>query len=314
MPDDGPANLFAYPDIPRSGLGNALIPWARAEAFAERSGARILAPRWVQPKLGPILRRERDLRLYWGYFSSDGFVSGRRKRELLRSAVRHEHTDADAAIEAAAADPGTDHLVVFRFPEWGDNFFDGDAPHHRALLARRLPAILAPGMRARLERARAALPRDYIAIHVRRGDKKVMSEGQQVDLYRESSWVMRDAWYKRALAATREAIGTDAPAVVFSDGSDEQIADILAEPGTTRAPKSPSIVDILLLAGGKILIGTSNSSFSLWAALIADIPSVWYPGAAKHMYPGDPSLLIETTEAGEVSPEQAAVLVRGWDA
>ncbi len=307
----GPTNLFAYPDLPRFGLGNVLIPWARAEVFSHRFGVPILAPQWIQPKIGPLLRGERDLRLYLGYFSNTqaGYLRGGRRAALLRSATRYPHTEAAKAVEAAAANPTSPHVVVFKFPEWGDPFFDGDAPAGRDIIARRLREILAPGMARRLARARAALPPRYIAMHVRRGDKKVMPKGEKKDVYNDSIWVMQDDWYLEVLRHVRRMAGTDLPAVVFSDASDAQLAGILQEPAVVRAPKSPSIIDILLLADGAILIGTGTSSFSLWAGLLGEMPSLWYAGVAKMVHPERPELIIETGEDGSV-PDHAAPLLR----
>ncbi|MEM0984246.1 MAG: hypothetical protein AAGI17_09885 [Planctomycetota bacterium] len=309
---DRPDNLFAYADLPRFGLGNVMIPWARSEVFAAQTGARLLAPRWVQPKIGPILRRERDLRLYWGFFSNAGTIRGPRRWLLLRSAKRYPHTEAEAAVEAAKADPGTDHLVVFRFPEWGDEFFGGDGPEHREIISTALEQRLSSNMKRTRDAARATLPDRYIAMHVRRGDKKVMPEGEDKDVNKESIWVMRDAWYASTLASVRDAIGADAPAVIFSDGTDDELADLLAMPGTVRAPASPSIVDILLLAQGEILIGTATSSFSLWASLLAEIPALWYPGVTKMTQPQRPELVIETSERGEITGDQRRVVADAW--
>ena len=311
MPDRVP-NLFAYAALPRFGLGNVLIPWARSEVFAARHGAQLLAPQWVRPKIGPLLRRERDLRLYWGFFSNSGTLRGPAKWRVLTHARRYQGIDAEKALSDHASDPSTPRLVVFRF-QGGGPFFGADAPYARPIIQERLQAILSRRSRAEFDRARASLPKRFIAVHVRRGDKVIMPEGVSANIGQKDLWVMRSEWYERTLQSVRGAIGDNVPAVIFSDGTDEQIADLLSLPATVRSPKGSAIVDMLLLASGNVLIGTGRSSFSYWAGLLGNAPSVWYPGMSKQLYPERPEFAIETDAEGEIDPAQAEILRLEWN-
>lgn len=68
-----------------SGLGNILLPWARAVLYANRSGSRMIAPVWFNIKPGAIIRREADPRFYHGLFHShaEDIVGIRRLKILL---------------------------------------------------------------------------------------------------------------------------------------------------------------------------------------------------------------------------------------
>ena len=79
--------LYAYPDICRMGLGNKLLVWARAEAFAVDTGARVLKPDFVQfPSIGALLRGETTLRTNIGNFDfrNSDYILGLKKKLLLR--------------------------------------------------------------------------------------------------------------------------------------------------------------------------------------------------------------------------------------
>ena len=66
------------------GLANMLLSWARAAVAADRLGITLLTPAWLSPKIGPLLRGERDLRIYYGLFRRDrGAVGGGLKAVAL---------------------------------------------------------------------------------------------------------------------------------------------------------------------------------------------------------------------------------------
>lgn len=47
-----------------SGFGNRLFPWARCRIFAAKNKVRLLAPKWFQPRIGPLRRGGIDLKYY----------------------------------------------------------------------------------------------------------------------------------------------------------------------------------------------------------------------------------------------------------
>src|SRR5262245_16094370 len=60
--------LFCHAVLPRAGLGNRLFPWARCVIYAHLHALPVIAPSWVQMKVGPLVRGEIDLRLYHNLF------------------------------------------------------------------------------------------------------------------------------------------------------------------------------------------------------------------------------------------------------
>lgn len=292
--------IYAYPDVGRSGLGNMLFPWARAEVFAAKHGLRILAPRWTQPKIGPLLRREKDLRYYMGLFSSRGYVRGVKRAVVLARGRRITGEDAEAFMGSRASGAGTSVVVFSGWKGW----FDGLLPH-REFIAERLGQMLSMRVRRRL----AAAGDGYeIGVHVRRGDKVPLPFGQPMS--GSSGETLDSQWYVNAIRSVRAEIGKEARVRVFSDAKPGQIDSILAEPGVTRSADNPSIVDILLLSRARVLIGTGGSSFSAWASYLGAHPTLWYPGSGLVLVEGRPELSIETDLTGQL-PSHGCEVLRG---
>lgn len=245
-----------------------LVPWARAEVFRARHHLPMLAPRWVLPRLGPLLRRERDTRFYAGQFSPRGYVRGLRKWLAL---ARAQTVDEGRGEELASSGFGPGITVVC---------FDSYLPWFRGLLAyrehvsRRLHEILS----ARAGAMASQTPEGLVAAaHIRRGDMRVMRPGQRFDEH-QWAWAMPDEWYLGAIRRVRAIAGGDVPVMLFSDATDEQLAPFLGLPAVRRAPRASAVVDLIRMSRARILITTGTSSFSTWAAFLGGIPSVWYPG------------------------------------
>ncbi len=284
--------VYAYPDVGRAGLGNMLFAWARAEVFADRYKVPILAPRWVQPKIGPLLRREKDLRYYTGLFDNarGGYIRGLRRAVILNRAQVVDQEDASAFMGGTQAAAGT-HVV--KFSGW-KGWFE-ELLLHRDLIARRLEAILSDATQRRLH---LSGDRPEIAVHIRRGDKVPIAFGQA--LSGDAAETLPDQWYLNTIRAVRSAMGGQVSVRIFSDAKAGQIEEILREPGVTRSPDNPSIVDILLLSRARVLIGTGGSSFSGWASFLGAMPTVWYPGSGMPLIEGRPELSVEADLEGNL--------------
>ncbi|MFN0132647.1 MAG: hypothetical protein ACKVW3_08985 [Phycisphaerales bacterium] len=306
--------VFAHADVGRSGLGNMLFPWARAEVFRARHGIPMLAPQWTQPKIGPLLRREKDLRFYTGLFRSAGYVRGLSRAWTLARAQRVPQDQAEAFMAAhgsgarasgaihTSTGSRTTHVVVFK--GW-DGWFAG-LESHRDLVARRLDDILSARVRALL----AADPGEpVIAAHVRRGDKRTLP--YRAPFTGDAGTTIADEWYIRAIESVRAALGENVPVRIFSDAHDGQIDSILRLPGVTRSPDAPSIVDILRMARARVLLTTAGSSFSAWSYYLGSMPTIFYPGTRLDLIPGRPELAVESDLDGNLDAAGMAAIARG---
>ena len=66
---------IVYVDLPKAGLGNKLIVWARAYVFAEKYNYKLYRTSWIYFNIGPFIRRERKKRLYFLYLKKNNFSS-----------------------------------------------------------------------------------------------------------------------------------------------------------------------------------------------------------------------------------------------
>src|SRR5689334_20159116 len=103
------ASIYGFPDIGRAGLGNLLLPWARCEIFCRQQNIPMLAPQWTQPKIGPVLRGERDKRYYMGLFNNRGYVRGVKRWALVAMSRKID----EKAFDPAAVRDGKRTLVRF---------------------------------------------------------------------------------------------------------------------------------------------------------------------------------------------------------
>jgi hypothetical protein len=276
-----------------------LVPWARAEVFRTRHRLPMLAPRWVLPRLGPLLRRERDTRFYAGQFSPRGYVRGARKW----LALARGHTVDECRGEELASSGFGNGVTVVRF--------DSYLPWFRGLLAyrehvaRRLREILSARASAMAGQTPEGL---VVGVHIRRGDMRVMRPGQRFD-EKEWAWSMPEEWYLGAIRRVRAIAGGDVPVVLFSDATDEQLAPFLRLPEVRRAPRAPAVVDLIRMSRARVLITTGTSSFSTWGVFLGGMPSVWYPGLHGRWLredgeqePGGLGAMFETDYNGDFDP------------
>lgn len=234
---------FVYAELPRTGLCNMLFPWARAVIFARDSGCAMLAPQWVKiQRLGPWIRGEVDKRYYFNQFTNAGYVKG--VSRILTLAFRRSRVRVFRGIGA-----GFDEIYQ-------------EANYLREELLR----IASTDVVNRLD----AIKYPYIALHLRRGD--FVRTGLSLD----------KSYYIRALGIAKEMFGRDLQTLVFSDAPDNEIGYLInGFKNVRRAKRAPALSDMLALSRATVLIGTNNSSFSLWGAFLGSGISLW----AKEMPP-----------------------------
>src|ERR1700722_14924352 len=98
-----------------AGIGTRLFPWARCRIFSQLHGASMLAPRWIQPRIGPLLRGGIALNAYHrqilllGLFRRDGYITGFRRLWVSARAVRCEEP---ADLACFVRPPGMGAVLV----------------------------------------------------------------------------------------------------------------------------------------------------------------------------------------------------------
>ena len=141
-----------------SGLANCLLSWARASVFADRTGSQRIAGTWPSIRLGPLLRGERDVRLYTGLFETEAdAIGGLRKLALLATLPKRRiilPTDVDIIEPGVVYVVDGSCIVPYYFQGLRD---------HRDELKRRLLVMT----RRKSERLAADHSGADIAVHVR---------------------------------------------------------------------------------------------------------------------------------------------------
>jgi len=258
----------------------------------------MLAPTWTQPKIGPLLRGETDPRYYTGLFDNSGYVRGISKYWLLLRAQRVAEPEAEAVL--AASRPSRPTLLVFSGLEGNFSPLVG----HRDLLRARLHAILARPTRARLRSSETDF---FVGVHFRRGDKPTLRFGQYYPRMPSGGIEMNAAcpteWFVRCIQGIRKAIGRCVSVRIFSDAHEEELKPLLRLPNVHCPRQQSSIVDMLLLARSRVLIGTGGSSFSMWPTFLGSMPTIWYPETRSFYTGWQPSSDFEAGVDGSLPAE-----------
>jgi len=283
--------IYAWPRIGRAGLGNSLLPWARAELFAARTGARILEPDWTSVRLGPYLRREADKRNYGGYFYTDAHVRGLAKL-FVRAVARRVDENELNGNEYAGRRP-----LLVRFSGLGSFFTP--LLGHAAFIRDRLWQMTRENLRPRSAR------RDhrFVAMHVRRGDITrqgfTSRELAQVTQYTPLSWFVGMARAVRNCLSTRAL-----PIVVYTDGFPDEVADLTKLPGVQLSPREEAIAALWAMSQASLLFGSGYSTFSMWSSYLGGMPTLYAPGKLAQRILGEREGGVELElAAGNAIPE-----------
>jgi hypothetical protein len=257
--------FYAFPNVGKAGMGNGLFPWARAEIFAKKYSARVLAPRWNRVRLGTYLRREPDKRRYSNFFRSEKHIFGWRRMLLLSQ----RRLDESVFLKSRPTTSLRNGSQVVQFSGLGDYFTP--LLDNRQLIYDRLHEMTVPEFRSPI----SSCP--YVAIHVRRGDITrqgfTQGEHERVNQYTNLAWFV-----EMAKKLKRSRLPEECKIIVFTDGSPDEVQPLLSIPGVTTQPRQPSITDLWGLANSALLIGSGYSTFSMWGSYLGGMPTVYARG------------------------------------
>jgi hypothetical protein len=293
------SQLYGYPELGRYGLAHGILAWARCVIWCEETGARMIAPIWLRPRIGPYLRRERDKRNYFLLFKDRRAITGISRALLLMTSAKREA--GTIWPNSYAQKPGRE-IVVFQ-----NALASNEAKYFHQIVGYGplLRARLTEMTRLRYRPTDPAVP--HIAIHVRLGDfvKKPTTDTLSSGVHNVQLPIH---WYADRLIALREALGCAIPAIIYSDGADEDLSPLTAIASVTRAKRQHSVTDLLAMGHG-IAVISSGSGFSLWGAFLGGAPRICYPGQMIVPAYNNPALEIESGLASPL-PESFVRSVR----
>ncbi len=249
-----------------AGLGNILFTYARAVVYAKKHpDCKVIWPTWFSFKIGPILRREKDKRFYNDLFvNKSGCVGGLKKIKLL---ITKKHISEKELLCGEAADDTVTEFTGF------ENCFS-EILRDSELVKSDIIKNLNPKWKKALD----FNGKDAICMHVRLGDFSRVSLEELKNGKHCSALPIE--WYVRIADNLRDIVGKNIKIYVFSDGTDDELADLLKLPNTERFTTGSAIGDILALSTAGVFIA-SGSSFSMWARYLGRMTTIMFPNQVK---------------------------------
>ncbi len=253
--------------MPRAGLGNKLLVWARAYLFATLNQLPFYTSPWEQFKIGPILRRERDPRLYTGYFKH-----GQRMSFFLHYGLSHfsQIVINPPANELLAENTYERRVFLFRWNTLDGDYFREIKTHYDLV---RL-GILEMTLTHHLNLVEESQP-PVIGIHIRRGDFPELKPGEDFNAAGLARTPL--SYFVEMIQKVRSITQSLTPISIFSDARPEELAPLLELPNVNYRSTDSAIADILLLASSKVIILSGDSTFGYWSAYLSTGSVIYHP-------------------------------------
>jgi len=257
-----------------SGIGTRLFPWARCTIFSKNSGIPMLSPNWVQPRIGPLFRGGIDLGAYHrqilllGLFGeSENMVTGFNK--YYAKCIYKKLPEPNDFKQKLFKIPDGDNVITFMGD--GDRFANLNGMDE--LLYKYIREITRPRWLEFSDQFKS-IP---IGINIRLGnDFKTPTKVD--DHYENEATKTSVQWFVESLKLIRMALGFDAAAYIVTDGSADDISELLLLPNTHFVRPGCAISDLLILSRAKILLRSGGSSFSAWASFLGQMPTISHEG------------------------------------
>lgn len=263
-----------------AGLGNELIPWAKAFIASAELGIPCGHPAWG-------LNRQR----YWEYFGTSrlDWVGHYLLRKALPAYIFTEadyyatgEKDFGRAIEVYADANGLRSKEAYVL--WVQGMWGG---YHAIEKAKPFVSSVLYGSKhtvANLWDTNKRIRRDclVVAVHIRLGDFNAASDAR--DYRGKFNVSIPLSWYTSVSSALRKAFGDAVQFVLLSNGNHLELCNYAAEfePVTTNHQTYTVCSDLLTMVNADLLI-CSVSSYSMWAAFLSEQPYIWHkPNLQMH--------------------------------
>tara|TARA_R110000751_G_scaffold68598_4_gene139617 strand:+ start:299 stop:1111 length:813 start_codon:yes stop_codon:yes gene_type:complete len=232
---------------PGPGLGNLLFPICRAYIAAKKNNEVFVKPTIRQIKIGPVLRREKDLRTYGDIFRHRGILDW--TLWLLSKLGKKHH-------EKSASKSGK--FIIYSGLK--NQFHDLEG------CSSEIKRFLISQSKYGIEHTTSY----DVAIHIRQGDFSpagTAGDGQSIQTSLD--------WYSKALDVAKSNLNLSNPnVVIFTDGDPLHIQRELGLTNVVIDDSKNALLSILRISEAKVIIG-SRSTFSLWGAFLSEGISIW---------------------------------------
>lgn len=244
---------YIYPKLPAvktnaffriggNGLANCLFVYAKAIVIAHLTGAKLISPTWFNLTIGTYLRRQKDKRHYLGLINSINEIN--RIKKFFFLATKRKTSELDVFQRKDA-----DILII-------EGIYDFFTPliDYQEVVS---DYILTHINKSLLTEVDQFDFKNTVAVHVRLGD---FPTSRRIPM----------EWYKKEINKHK-----DFRILIFSDGTDDELNELMELPNVRRVFFGGAIQDIVAISRCSYLIG-SDSSFSAWGAFLGQVPCSFY--------------------------------------
>lgn len=262
---------FVWAKIPRAGLANKLLVLSKAMIFAKLNKLPLITTNLVSFHLGPILRRERSIRFYNGYFNQDSLIK-RLKIRLLALFDKSPTINPDIKILGEQSKEKSTLYVFKDFMFWM-HFFDQIRDYRHWVKPFLLETLIKVDLIKEANRKKAP----HIAVHVRLGDFKKLENKEEFKAL--DAWCIRTPieYFVEAINKIRQEAADCIPVTLFTDGTREEVKEILELPEIHLSEESKDIMDFLMISKSKVILPSPSSTFSLLAAYLSEAVIFHHP-------------------------------------
>lgn len=229
------------------GLANCMFMAAQAWIASGKDESKFISPTWLKFSIGPYLRHERDKRNYANLFKSKGLTGFKKATVLLKIKL------------------GGGKCLYFQ----GLNRYFTDINPHQPDVKAFFDSIINKHKIATVDEDEL---KDCVAVHVRLGDYV-------------SQLRIPIAWYAGIIKNILKENPTQ-KVIIFSDGSDVELSELLYLPGVERRFYGNALADIWAISKCKLLIA-SDSTFSAWGAFLGRTPIIFNRRHFPPVFAGD---------------------------
>jgi hypothetical protein len=257
--------MIVVAKLPNAGLANCLFVWSRAALFAKKHGLKLYVLGWNRIHIGPYLRGERVKRNYLGFFKDQMPVVKELWLKTKWSFSSDKIYNPESIEECTKK--GAKLIIFDDLPPWSDYF--KYLKKDRLLVKSLLLDNLKPSIQDKLEK----LKKPEVGIHIRMGDFRELKEGEdfsKVGLVRTPL-----TYFKDVLSQIRDKANLNA--IVFSDGTLNELEEILTLKKVKKSKEQRDILDLLQLSKSQIIVTSASSSFSLWASFLSGAIIIMHP-------------------------------------
>ena len=247
---------IVYIKLPKAGLGNKLVVWARGYVFAQNNHLSLYRNSWFYLNIGPWIRNEEKKRIYFHYF----------KRRSLKSFLISACIPLIPSKFIKKNPDNNNYSTKFNIYwfEWDDDIygFFSNQLSNREMIKEGIFSQLNKEIVKKIQK----LQNPLIGVHIRKGDWKF------------NSVFLQNSYYIDKILDLRKALDNpNMEVTIFSDGKEDELRDIIALPNVRQAKNKEDILDIFELSKSQYCILSLGSTFSYWCGFFNQNHVIYHP-------------------------------------